>query len=206
MKRIIYSITISLLILLSFISCASTDFKRIHKEVVEVDESTDGAESLPFSDIEDGYTSNADTSYSNLSPLYGNGSIVTKEENEETQQSFETSKETKNTFQRVYDTKNEEINRGEEGKNYYPLNILIFAIGGLIILVIIVFVIIRLEKKKKRKNKDSHSNKKAQKESTEYGGYVKKVLDEMDEEKEEQIEEEDEGKSVDIDEIIDIIK
>ncbi len=204
MKRIIYSITISLLILLSFISCASTDFKRIHKEVVEVDESTDSAESLPFSDITEEL--NTDTSYSNLSPLYEEGIIVTKGKNEEVQQSLEATKETKNTFQRVYDTKDEEVIPGEEGKNYYSLNILIYAICGLIILVIVVFVIILLKKKKKRKNKDSHSNRKAQKESTEYDGYVKKVLDEMDEEKEEQIEEEDEAKCVDIDEIIDIIK
>ena len=78
MKRI--KALLIILLALSLFSCKSTDFKRIHKEVVEIDEPETAAVSSDSGEEENGVEEAEPVEDEGLMPLYENGGVVSRED------------------------------------------------------------------------------------------------------------------------------
>lgn len=191
------------------VSCTSTDFKRIHKEVVEVEEKNENAETLPIKSIAEENTE--DETLISLTPLYENGTAAASSEEKSAVDSAPGIEETF-TFERVYDKESSdekagEIRAVEEKESLQSFVLVLASVCALFVVIIVLGVVILVKRKKKTDRPYSSSSVQSRvPDDEEYRGYISELIEDDDEEKTEEKEEKNTAKAVDIDEIIDIIK
>lgn len=207
-KRVLAAAVILFVFFFS-VACTSTDFKRIHKEVVEVEEKNVNAETLPIKSIAEENTE--DETLLSLTPLYENGTVVASSEEKSSVDSAPGIEETF-TFERVYDKESSNEKAGEiravEEKESLPSFVLVLAAVCALLVVIIVLGVVILVKRKKKTDRPYSSSSVQSRASgdEEYRGYISELIEDDDEEKTEEKDEKNTVRDVDIDEIIDIIK
>lgn len=188
------------------VACTSTDFKRIHKEVVEVEEKNENAETLPLKSIVE--DKREDETLLSLTPLYENGSVVASSEEKSAVDDSAPGREETFTFERVYDIESSDEKAGEiravDEKKSLPSFVLALASVCTLLVVIIVLGVVILVRRKKKTNR-TYSSSVVQSVVSD-DGYISELIEGDDEEKTEEKDEKNTIKAVDIDEIIDIIK
>lgn len=151
MKRI--KTLVIILLVLSLFSCKSTDFKRIHKEVVEVEAPPETVDSTTA--IEEEAVVSASSEFvedETLMPLYENGSVVQREDEGTEVTAGETKSESGKTESVISSVPAAEGAVQKEEKEAFPYMKIILPSAALILILIIVLISVRASRGRTHKS------------------------------------------------------
>ena len=157
-----FLLCLTFLLISMLVSCASTDFKRIHKDITEVGgtETEEEQHSLEIGELtEDDVEETIKGDEEDLSPLYVSGTLIQKNsDGTKTSSADKVSSRTGTTFVKNGGTAYEEKKSSEEASlqagdslfsRFSTLDLILFSVSAAFLIVIILLVIVIVRKNRK---------------------------------------------------------